>query len=146
MLKEILRKLLALFRPGNNRAVRIQFCAAITSDGTTIIGDLTMAILIATKQLPLAIKPLDKKGNPAQIDGVPVWESSNPAAVSLEVATDGLSCTAKAGAIGTAIITAKADADLGAGTKDIIGIYEISVVAGEAATIEIVAGEPVEQA
>jgi hypothetical protein len=146
MLKGILQKLLALFRPGNNKAVRIKFCAVTTTDGIIVLGELTMSILLATQEIDLAIQPLDKKGNPAQIDGIPAWMSSNPSAVAVIPAADGLSCVAKAGVIGASTVTVTADANLGSGVTTISGTYEINVAAGEAVTIGIIAGTPREQA
>jgi hypothetical protein len=146
MLKEILQKLLALFRPGSNRAVRIQFCAVTIDHRYGVIGDLTMIILLATQEVDLAIQPKDKKGNPAQIDGVPVWSSSNVDVVALTPAADGLSCVAKAGLIGTAQVSVTADADLGAGVKPITGLLDVNVAAGEAYSMGVITGTPREQA
>lgn len=105
-----------------------------------------MAILLATQEVDLAIQPKDKKGNPAQIDGVPAWLSSNPDVVTLVPAQDGLSCLAKAGTIGTAQVSVTADADLGTGVKQITGMLEINVAAGEAVSVGVIVGTPREQA
>lgn len=110
-----------------------------------LIGDATM-FLTSNQEMDLAVKPLDVKGNPAQVDGVPVWESSAPDVIEIVPKPDGLSATAKAkGIIGAARITVSADADLTNGVKHISGYLDINVVAGEAVTIEIIAGEIREQ-
>ena len=75
---------------------------------------------------------VDAKGNPAQVEGAPVWTSSDDTVVSLSVSADGFSATVTPGALGTAQITVKADADMGAGVTEIITIGDIEVVAGAA--------------
>ena len=63
--------------------------------------------------------------------------------MSLVVAPDGLSAEAIAvGVVGTATVSAIADADLTAGVREIAGSLDIQVVAAEAATMTIEAGTP----
>lgn len=102
-------------------------------------------LLTDTQQVDLAIKPLDKKGNPAQVDGTPVWASSNPDVVSVVPSADGLSAVAKAGNIGTSQVSVTADADLGPGVTTISGVLQIDVAGGQAVSLGIIAGTPAEQ-
>ena len=100
-----------------------------------------------SQQVGLSIQPVDKRGNPASLDGVPVWLSSNSEVVSVVAAADGLSAVATAvGPLGTATVSVTADADLGAGVTEIAGTLDITVTAGAATTVKITAGDPTEQA
>ncbi|MBL8250978.1 MAG: hypothetical protein JNK31_04870, partial [Candidatus Competibacter sp.] len=47
-------------------------------------------VLPVSHYLPASVQPTDAKGNPAAIDGVAVWEVSDPALVTLEITDDGL--------------------------------------------------------
>lgn len=70
----------------------------------------------------------DSRGRPAAVDGVPVWASSDETVLSVVAAADGLSAVISTVAPGTARITVDADADLGAGVADIVGVSEDVVV------------------
>jgi len=105
-------------------------------------------ILTATQQCALAIEVFDAKGNPATVDGVPVWSSSEPAYVTVTAGVDGM--TADAVAVGPVTsspvqVNVTADADLGSGIQQIIGVLDVSVVAGQAVSVGISAGTPTEQ-
>jgi hypothetical protein len=135
--------LLGLLRPCKPRFV---FYRAIIDKITTLWGDITMLIITDSQQVDLAIKPLTKKGHPAQVDGVPVWLSSDPLVATVEAAADGLSAVVKAAEnIGPAQISVSADVDLGEGVNTMTGTLDIEVVGGGAAAISIIAGAPVEQ-
>ncbi len=81
-------------------------------------------------------------GNPATVDGKPVWASSNEEVLKLEVSEDGFSAVAVSGALGSAQVTVTADADLGEGTREVLAIGDFEVVAAEAALAKITAGTP----
>ena len=105
-------------------------------------------LLTITQQVVLTIRPVDAKGNAAPIEQNPAWASSNPAVVSLTVAEDGMSATAVSMGIGTAQVTVLAKAfDLNKDgvAADLLGLLDIEVVAGEAVTMQLVAGTPSEQ-
>jgi len=121
------------------------FCRA-TTNRIIIEGELTKMFLTSTQEIDLAIKPLDAKGNAAQVDGTPEWVSSDPNIVLVAPSTDGLSCVAKAMAIGHAQISVAADADLNEGIETLTGTIEFNVVAGNAVSLGIIAGSPHEQA
>lgn len=127
------------------RGGRIVFSCAVIDNVNTVKGDISMLILTDSQQVDLAIKPVDKKGKAAQVDGVPEWSSSDPAVLTLDVAQDGLSAVAVAQDLGTAQVNVSADADLGAGVVTITGVLEITVVAGQAVSLGIIAGTPSEQ-
>lgn len=124
-------------------AVGFIFTANLEGQITT---GVTQMQLKDTQQVILSIQPVDKKGNPAQVDGVPVWASSNTEVVTITAADDGLSATAVAvGPLGSAKISVTADADTGSGVTEIAGSIDIDVVASAATTVTITAGTPTDQ-
>ena len=102
-------------------------------------------VLTDSQQVLLSIQPVDKKGKPAKVDGIPAWVSSNLDVLTLSVAPDGLSATAVALDLGHSQISVMADADLGEGVVLLTGIEEVDVVAGQAVSLAITAGVPEEQ-
>jgi len=102
--------------------------------------------LIDSQSVSLSVKVVDKKGNDAKVDGVPEWLVDNTEVLALTPAADGLTCVAAAvGPLGTATVTFKADADLGAGVTPLLGTLEVQVVGGQAVTVTVVPGTPTEQ-
>lgn len=98
----------------------------------------------ADEKFPVEIRPVDRFGNVAQVDGVPQWSSSNEDVLFLEVAADGLSATAvTTGTVGHAQVHVEVDADLGEGVRAITGLLEVDVMPTEAVTVEIHAGAPI---
>lgn len=85
---------------------------------------------------------MDRHGNPAPVDGKPVWTNSDEAIVSMVVAEDGLSAEFTALSLGTVSITCDADADLGEGVKSIVATGALSVLPAEAVSAEIKFSEP----
>lgn len=92
-----------------------------------------MFILPADKKATASVSWVDKKGNPASIDGIPAWATSDSTIADLQVAANGLSAVLLGGLVGNCQISVSADADLGAGTKAVVALLDIQVVAGEAA-------------
>lgn len=123
----------------------VGFVFTATLEGNTQIG-VTQMDLRDDQQVDLSIQPVDKKGKPAQLDGIPVWASSDETVITVTPSADGLSAVAVGVAPGQARVVVTADADLGAGVTDITGTLEFNVVAGSAATINITAGAPTDQA
>lgn len=113
-------------------------------DHFKVKGDNHMAVTIRdTEKVGVAIAVVDAKGNPAQIDGAPVWAVSDPAGLAVVPAEDGLSASVVAvGPLGVFQATVQVDADLGEGVKPLIGILDVEVVAGEAAAINFQVGIP----
>lgn len=123
---------------------RIVF-SQVTINGCTVKGEIMALILTNTQECDLAIQPLDARGNPAQVDGVPAWSVSDATKASLVIADDGLSCVVKAVANGACQVSVSADADLGAGIRTLTGILDLEIVSGEAVTLGIIAGTPRQQ-
>jgi hypothetical protein len=115
--------------------------------GRPFLGVPIMAFTLPDNGIvTLTPKFVSKKGNPAKVDGVPEWLVDNPALLSLTPSADGLSCEVSAvGPLGTAIVTMKADADMGAGVTPVIGTLEIEVTGGAAATVALEPGPVSEQ-
>lgn len=105
-----------------------------------------MLILTDVQKVALAIAPKSAAGNPAAVDGVPVWSSSDETVLTLTVADDGFSAEAvTTGKLGTAQVNVTADADLGDGTKTITGVLDVEVKASEAVALDISAGAPTDK-
>lgn len=143
-LAEIRRKvdrILDLLEPGP--AVRIVITANLEGQITVGASHMNMT---DSQQVSLTISPVDRKGNPAPVDGIPAWASSNTEVVTVAPAPDGMSAVASAvGPLGTATVSVTADADLGAGVTEIAGSLDITITAGSASTVTITAGTPTEQ-
>src|SRR5262245_15536781 len=85
-------------------------------------GVILMLTLTATQKATLSVEFLDSKGNPASVDGVPVWMTDNSDLLALAPSADGMSCEVSAvGPIGAASAQVTADADLGSGIVNIFG-------------------------
>ena len=102
-----------------------------------------MLSLSTIQKCTVSIKPVDAKGNPAAVDGIPAWNVSAEGTVSLFPAADGMSCDVVAVGVGSVQVNVTADADLGAGVKTIMGVLDVTVVAAEAVGFQITTG-PVE--
>ena len=100
-------------------------------------------VLTDVQQVALSVSFLSKAGNPAKVDGAPVWSVSDPAVLTVTPAEDGLSAlVATVGPLGTAQVSVQADADLGEGVTPIVGTLDVEVVASAAVSIAIAAGAP----
>ncbi len=122
-------------------AVRINFYTNVDGQERKV----TEMFLRDDKNLPLAIKPVDAKGNAAPIDGVPAWSVTDESLATLEVAADGLSAVLKpVGPLGVFKVQCHADADLGPDAKDILGELDMEIIGGEAVSLQLSAGEPVD--
>ena len=105
-----------------------------------------MADLTATQQLTATLTITDRKGNPASVEGAPVWASSDETVATVESSADGMSGVVKAVAPGSGRVVVTADADLGEGVTPIIGTLDINVTPGTASVVAISAGPAEEQA
>jgi hypothetical protein len=101
--------------------------------------------LPAGMQVQVQVSYVDANGNPTTVDGLVAWAASDAGTLTVVVdPTDSTLATVQAtGNIGQAQVTATADADLGAGTRPLVTLMDVTVVAGEAVagTISPV-GEP----
>ncbi len=104
-----------------------------------------MFILTDVQQVPLTVAFADKAGNPANVDGAPVWTSSDPTIVTVTAnGADGMSATAVAvGPLGQVQISVAADADLGAGVTTITGVLDIQVQSSTAVAAVVSTGTAV---
>lgn len=94
---------------------------------------MTAFTLPDDKTAGAAVAYVDAKGNPATVDGAPVWTSSDETILTVAAAADGMSAVVTpVGPLGTAQIKIDADADMGAGVTDIITLADVEVVAGQA--------------
>jgi hypothetical protein len=100
-------------------------------------------ILTDVQKVGLSIAPVDAKGNPAPVDGVPTWGTSDASILTVTPAADGMSAEALAvGPVGTAQVNVSADADLGTGITTITGTLDVQVTASQATALDITAGTP----
>lgn len=100
-------------------------------------------ILTDIQKVSLSISPKSAAGNPAAVDGVPVWQVSDENVLSLQTAEDGMSAVVSTtGQLGTAQVSVSADADLGEGVQTITGVLDVEVKASAAVTLDISAGVP----
>jgi hypothetical protein len=107
-------------------------------------GYIHMALVLTDDQkVSLALSPKTASGNPASLDGPPNWALSAEGVVELLVAEDGLSAVISTVGLGSVQVTVTADADLDEDeVREISGVLDVLVVAGEAATLGISAGIP----
>ena len=103
-----------------------------------------MALVLTNAQkVGLSLQPLDQYGNPARVDGTPLWGLSDETLGTLDVAPDGLSAEfTTSGTLGVEQVNATADADLGAGVRPITATLDIQIEPSEAVSLGIVAGVP----
>ncbi len=107
-------------------------------------GESMNVILPDTHQFPVTIAVVDARGNPAEVQGVPSWASTDESVVIVQPAVDGKSAiVAAVGPLGHAQVAVTADADLGEGVENISGLLDVDVVASAAVSIAITPG-PIE--
>jgi hypothetical protein len=108
------------------------------NNNTTKVVNMFLKV---NQSLPLSIAIKDSFGNPARVDGLPVWALTNEALGSIVVSADGMSATlSPSGVIGMCDVQVRADADLGEGIREILGVLNMEFIAGDAAIVEISAG------
>lgn len=102
--------------------------------------------LADNKKVGASVGFSDARGNDAQVQGAPVWSSSDESIATVVAADDGMTATISAtGPLGTAQISVTADADLGDGVVPVGGLLDIEVVASQAVSANISVGEPEDQ-
>jgi len=81
--------------------------------------------------------PVDAKGKPAKLDGIPVWALDDGTNAQItEQSADGLSCTVHLSDNPSATqLTVTADADLGQGVVELQSQTVINIVAGDAVAL-----------
>jgi hypothetical protein len=108
-----------------------------------------MAALVLTdlQQVELSVAPVNAVGNPAPVDGEPVWAVSDPTVLTLQIASDGFSALAvTTGKLGTCQVSVSADADLGPGVTTLTGTLDIEVKASQAVNLGMTVGTPTDKA
>lgn len=82
-----------------------------------------MPTLLSTERVAFVLTITNAAGQPAQVDGVPVYASSDETIIRVLPAADGMSGWVEAVApnANTATVSVTADADLGAGVVPIAG-------------------------
>jgi len=125
--------------PPKKSAVRLKILDEFKKEITS------MVTISSDKKRVFSVQPVDSKGRPAAIEGIPEWNLSTPGGVSLFPSADGLSCEVvwvepKTGIV----VTVKGDADLGAGVKEIVGTVDIETLGTEAVSFTISTGEEVD--
>jgi hypothetical protein len=112
----------------------------------TAKGDAMAYTLPDGNEVHVKISYVDAQGNAAIVDGDITWTSSNDEIATVIVddddSTEAVVAATVGGTIGQVQITAKADADLGSGVRELITTMDVEVVAGEAVSgmIEPVGG------
>lgn len=97
--------------------------------------------LTADQQVSLSISGTDKYGNPVEIGGDTVWQSSDESIIQVQPGSSPTQALAVAvGPMGTAAVTVTNDADRD-GTGDFMGSIAIDVVAGDIAEIAVNPGQ-----
>ena len=88
-----------------------------------------MIPITGQQKVRLTINPRTAVGDPATIDGVPTYTSSDTSVVTISPdPNDDKACYAVAvGGEGTATVTVECDADLGSGIRTITGTEDIEV-------------------
>ena len=105
----------------------------------------TMALIMtATQECPLEVAFKDSRGNPAAVENI-VWGSSDEGIVKVNPNdAEPQKAIALSVAVGTAQVNVKADARVGTGTNEIVGLLVCEILAAEATVVEISAGTPIE--
>jgi len=100
----------------------------------TAWGDDMAYALPSGMQVTVRVDYVDVNGNPATVDGPVTWESSNAAVADVHVTEQDshVAVIMSVGQVGQVQITATADADLGAGVRQLATLMDVMVVAGEA--------------
>src|ERR1043165_4053179 len=109
-----------------------------------------MAYITTAQSFPnVTLAITDAAGNPAGVDGVPVWASSDETVLSVVAGADGMSAVVSSLPPGTARIPVSADADLTTGVVPITGVSEdVNVTAAAAplaANLTLTLGAPADK-
>jgi hypothetical protein len=103
-------------------------------------------ILTDSQKVELTIAPVTAAGNPAPVDGVPEWGSSDETVLTVEPAADGMTCEAiTTGKLGSAQVNVSADVEMDDGVTMLTGTLAIDVLAGQAVSLGVTAGTPEER-
>lgn len=112
---------------------------SITYNDITVKGENLVMNLPDNMKFQVTVQALDAKGNPAQLDGEPVWTAATPETVDVVTDETGTWVVAK-GPLGPYHVDVAVDADLGEGVKQLFGFVEGEVIASEAVVVNVVPG------
>lgn len=103
-------------------------------------------IISDSQQFRATVAFVDKKGNPALVEGAPTWGTSDASILTVTADADGMGAlVVAAGPLGDAQVNVTGDADLGEGVTNVVGTLDVTVVAGAAIAANIGAATPEEQ-
>jgi hypothetical protein len=124
-------KLLIEEQPATNVTITLSF------DRYTVTakGDSMAYTLPADKDVRVRVSYFDASGNPAAVDGEVMWDSSNEQIVKVVADTADTTqaiVSPGGGVLGTAQVSATADADLDEGLREVVCTMDVTIVAGEA--------------
>jgi hypothetical protein len=108
-------------------------------------------VITDSQQVSIVVSgAVDKRGNPAKIDGTPTFASADQAICTFEAdPADPSGMTGIVKAVGAlsdaAAISITADADLGAGVETIVENGLVQISAGKATGFSVAVGTPSEQ-
>lgn len=107
-----------------------------------------MAFLLTDVQMvTVDVAFADAEGNPADVEGAPVWASSDESVLTVTPSDDGFGAdVSSVGPLGSAQVSVTADADLGEGTTEVIGLLDVEVVASAAVAATLTPGTPEDRA
>lgn len=98
-------------------------------------------VLPIDRIVTVSIQPVDAAGNPAPVDGAPVWASSDTR-LTVTPTEDGLSAVlTPRGDLGAVQVSVSADALLGPEVRTLTGLLDVQIVGGEAVALSIATGE-----
>lgn len=98
-------------------------------------------ILNADQKVKLTITPVDSYGNLSVVENV-VWASSNEEVVTIEQLSDTEVYAVAMGPVGDSQVSVVADARIGEGVSELVGLLDFSVLPAEAVSLSVVAGTP----
>lgn len=141
---QVIPLLKSLIAASNNTTGAINISLDIINENGDIKENMDPVILKDDEQVTAFLNIKDIKGQPAQVEkGSIVWAAPN--FVEVVPAEDGLSANIKALSLGANAISVSADADLGDGVVTISRQFDVSVIASQAAVIDITVGEITKQ-
>lgn len=104
-----------------------------------------MLQLTDSQKCAITISYVDAKGQPAPVNGAPVWISTAPTVAALTVATDGMSAEVVSGQAGVAQIQVTANGSFTDIPAPIAATLDVTVVGGQAVGATLTPGTPVAQ-
>lgn len=126
-------------------AVALNLTAGQPEDKENGMSDPLVLVMNDHQRLTLSINPTDVDGDPANVDGLPVWDlfEGAPELLNLFPSEDGLSCEVSAnGTVGSGVVRCSADVDLGEGVVSIEEFANFTIVQSMATELGMTASAP----